>query len=238
MLPLRDLNPSRTTPWVTWSIMLACVLVFIFEAIQPLALYRALMASYALVPARVSAALAGDDDPLVLTSVFTSMFMHGGLLHIVGNLWYLRVFGDNVEDRLGHVRYMLFYLLCGVAAAATQWLVDPYSEVPMVGASGAIAGVLAAYLVLFPRARVLTLVPVFFVFFVELPAFVLMPLWFVLQFFSGVASLGLETGGGVAYWAHIGGFVAGLGLVFLLRPPPRPEPRGRWRVRDAERPVA
>ena len=224
MIPIRDLNVSRTTPWVTWTIILACSLVFVFQAVQPAWLQREIMIQNALIPARLTRALGEPFDGYAVLSVFTSMFMHGGLLHIIGNAWFLRLFGDNVEDNFGHARYVLFYLLCGAFAAATQWAVNPNSTVPMVGASGAIAGVLAAYVVLYPRARVVTLVPIV-VFFtmVELPAFVVIGLWFVLQFFSGVASLGVNQGGGVAFWAHIGGFGAGLVLTFLLRrKPPTP----------------
>lgn len=218
MFPLRDLNPSRSTPWVTWGIILVCILVFLYQVIQPPVVQHEVLFTYALVPSRLTAMLYEGPDAGTVLSVFTSMFMHGGLLHIAGNLWYLRVFGDNVEDSFGHVRFGVFYVLCGVAAALTQWAIDPYSGVPMVGASGAIAGVLAAYMVLYPGARVQTLVPVvIFLHIVELPAIVLIVLWFVLQFFSGVASLGLPTGGGVAYWAHIGGFIAGLVLALLMR---------------------
>ena len=139
-------------------------------------------------------------------------------MHVLGNLWFLHIFGDNVEDDFGHGPFLLFYLLAGGAAAATQVLVDPQSQVPMVGASGAIAGVLAAYLVLFPRAKVVALVPIFiFIQFMQVPAVLFIALWFVLQFFSGLGSLAVGHGGGVAYWAHIGGFVAGLALVFLFR---------------------
>jgi membrane associated rhomboid family serine protease len=213
MIPIRDLNPTRNTPWVTWTLLLLCGLVFAWQAVLPDGLDRDFVFAYGLVPRR----LAHGADPAALLTVLTSMFMHGGLMHIVGNLWFLRMFGDNVEDNMGPARYALFYLLCGAAAAAAQVAMSPASGVPMVGASGAIAGVLAAYLVLYPHARVVALVPIFiFIQFMEIPAFVFIALWFGLQFFSGVGSLG-ATGGGVAYWAHIGGFVAGLALAFLFR---------------------
>ena len=215
MFPIRDLNPTRSTPWVTWGIMLACGLVYLWQAILPDAASRDFIFTYGLVPQRVT--LVRDAGAWL--SVLTSMFMHGGLLHAAGNLWFLHIFGDNVEDNMGPARFALFYLLCGVAAAVTQVAVGPYSVVPMVGASGAIAGVLAAYLVLYPRARVVTLIPIFiFIQFAELPALFFIALWFVFQFFSGVSAFG-AAGGGVAYWAHIGGFIAGLVLVFLFRTP-------------------
>ena len=221
MIPIRDLNPTRNTPWVTWTLLLLCGLVFVWQAVLPVGADRDFIFAYGLVPRR----LALGYDPAALATVFTSMFMHGGLMHIIGNLWFLRMFGDNVEDNMGPVRFALFYVLCGLAAAAAQIAMNPASGVPMVGASGAIAGVLAAYLVLFPHARVVALVPIFiFIQFMEIPAFVFIALWFALQFFSGVGSLG-AAGGGVAYWAHIGGFVAGLALVFLFRTPKPPAPR-------------
>jgi membrane associated rhomboid family serine protease len=235
VFPIRDLNPSRTTPWITWCVILLCGLIFLFQAIQPPNVQAALVATFALTPASITAMLGGGADPFILVTVLTSMFMHGGLAHVLGNLWFLRIFGDNVEDNFGHGRFIVFYLLCGIAAAAAQWAVDPGSTVPMLGASGAIAGVLAAYLVLYPRARVLTLI-VLIVFwqFVELPAFVLIGLWFVLQAISGLGSLGAMHAGGVAFFAHIGGFVAGLVLTLVFRrrsdpglPPWTPAPRVR-----------
>jgi membrane associated rhomboid family serine protease len=239
MIPLRDLNPSRNTPWVTWGTMLLCVVVFVFQVVQPPAAQRDVMLHFALVPARITAMFTEGFDGGAVASIFASIFMHGGLLHIAGNMWFLRIFGDNVEDNFGSARYALFYLLSGLGAAAAQVAIDPYSTLPMVGASGAIAGVLAAYLVLYPRARVVTLLPlVIFFTIVELPAFVVIAVWFVLQFFSGVASLGVEAGGGVAYWAHLGGFVSGLALAFAFRrkpttalAPARPrfDPDADWR---------
>lgn len=233
MIPLRDLNPSRTTPWVTWGFILLCAVAFLYTIIQPEWMQRAIMADYALVPVRLTAMLRDGPDGYTLLTLVTSMFMHGGWLHVLGNLWFLRIFGDNVEDNLGHGRFVVFYLLCGLAAAGAQWAVNPFSSTPMVGASGAIAGVLAAYLVLYPRARVLTLVPIFvFIQIVELPAFWVIAIWFGLQFFSGLMSLGMESGGGVAYWAHIGGFAAGLLLALIMRRRPPPEPEYVYAQRD------
>ena len=216
--PFARLNPSRSTPWVTWGIILACVVVFVYQESRPLVLAQEIMGTYALVPARVTAMLTEGFDVATFASIFTSMFMHSGLPHIVGNMWFLHIFGDNVEDNFGRGRYVLFYLLCGLAAASAQVFISPLSKVPMVGASGAIAGVLAAYLILYPRARASTLLPLLIIFpLVEMPAFVLIILWFGLQFFSGVMSLGSQSGGGVAYWAHIGGFFAGLVLALVFR---------------------
>ncbi|MDO9018683.1 MAG: rhomboid family intramembrane serine protease [Deltaproteobacteria bacterium] len=221
MIPIRDLNPTRSTPWVTWTLLLLCGLVFIWQAVLPVGADRDFVFAYGLIPRRVMF----SQDPAALLTIFTSMFMHGGLMHIIGNLWFLRLFGDNVEDNMGPVRFTIFYLLCGLAAAGAQIAMSPASGVPMVGASGAIAGVLAAYLVLYPHARVVALVPIFiFIQFMEIPAFVFIALWFGLQFFSGIGSIG-ASGGGVAYWAHIGGFVAGLALVYLFRTPHPPAPR-------------
>ncbi|MBL8604497.1 MAG: rhomboid family intramembrane serine protease [Myxococcales bacterium] len=221
MIPIRDLNPTRSTPWVNWAILVVCGLIFLWQSLLPDAGERDFVFSYGLVPRNLS----GGYDPSAWVTVFTSMFMHGGLMHVAGNLWFLHIFGDNVEDNMGSARFAVFYLLCGVAAAVAQVLVQPMSQVPMVGASGAIAGVLAAYLVLFPRAKVVTLIPiVIFLQWAELPALLFIALWFVLQFFNGVTSIG-HAGGGVAYWAHIGGFVAGLVLVFLFRRPLPAPPR-------------
>ena len=155
--------------------------------------------------------------------VVTSMFLHGGWAHIGGNMLYLWIFGDNVEDRLGHGRYLVFYLLCGAVAALAQTYVNPDSSVPMIGASGAISGVLGAYIVLFPHSRVLTIVPiVFFIQLLEVPAIVLLGLWFLMQLLSGVGSLGDRADvGGVAFWAHVAGFVAGLGFVYVFKQPER-----------------
>ena len=161
-----------------------------------------------------------------VTDMFTSMFMHAGLAHIVGNMLYLWIFGDNVEDRLGHFAYLVFYLVCGIASGLTQAFIDPASKVPAIGASGAIAGVLAAYLLFFPNARVVTFIPLFILpWFVNLPALIFIAIWFLLQFFSGVLALGAASAGGVAYWAHVGGFVCGLLLVWLFARRSRRQPR-------------
>jgi hypothetical protein len=221
MIPLRDRNPSGSFPLVTLAIIAGCTVTFFFELSAPS--LQQLFASYALIPARVTLGLESGAGPLgalgVLTPFITSMFLHGGWLHLIGNMWYLWIFGDNVEDVLGPVRFLLFYFLCGVAAGVTHVLVSPGSAVPTVGASGAIAGVLAGYASLFPRARVLTLIPLVFYFpIVELPAVALLVLWFVIQALTGVLSLGAPGSGGVAWGAHVGGFLAGLVLVRILKP--------------------
>jgi membrane associated rhomboid family serine protease len=214
MIPLRDVIPSRTTPFVTVLLIAANAAAFLYEqSLTDRQLDRFLM-TWGLVPAAFS--------PITLV---TSMFLHGSWLHFLGNMLYLWIFGDNVEDRFGHGRYVVFYLLAGAAAAFLQTVFNPASRLPMVGASGAIAGVLGAYLVMFPHSRVLTLVPIFFfIQIIEIPAVILLGLWFLLQLASGVGSLGHGTGqdiGGVAFWAHAGGFVAGMLMVTLFRRPER-----------------
>jgi len=209
LIPLRDSVPARRPPVVVLAIVAACALVFLYElGLSPWELAD-FFRTFGVVPAR----LLGPDPPYY--TLVTSMFLHGGWLHLLGNLLYLWIFGNNVEDVMGHGRFAVFYLLCGLAAAAVQVAFSPASTVPMVGASGAIAGVLGAYLVLFPRARILALVPMgFFTQLAEVPAVLFLPLWFVLQLLYGIASLGAPTqGGGVAFWAHVGGFVAGVVLV-------------------------
>jgi len=214
LIPLRDIIPSRTTPVVTIALIALNVLVFLFE----LSLGRGVEAFtfyFGLVPANFA-----------WLNVFTSMFVHGGFLHIGGNMLYLWIFGDNVEDRMGHGRFLVFYLLCGVAAAVAQTITAPDSTVPMVGASGAIAGVMGAYFVLYPKSRIVALVPLFFFFqIIEVPAIFFLGIWFVMQFLSGVGSIAEATrgapGGGVAFWAHVAGFVAGITGVMLFRRPER-----------------
>jgi membrane associated rhomboid family serine protease len=213
MIPLRDVIPSRTTPVVTFTLIGLNALVFLFQASLGAAAEQFVLA-FGLVPAAFS-----------WLTVFTSMFLHGGLLHVGGNMLYLWIFGDNVEDRLGHGRFLTFYLLCGVAAALAQTLMDPTSPVPMVGASGAIAGVMGAYFVLYPRSRIVTLLPIFIFFqVIEVPAIFFLGVWFVMQFASGVGSIATSTGqpiGGIAFWAHVAGFVAGVTTVFVFRRPER-----------------
>ncbi|MCC6350671.1 MAG: rhomboid family intramembrane serine protease [Candidatus Eisenbacteria bacterium] len=217
MIPLRDDNPSQSVPVVTRTLIAVNVVAFVFELSLGGAL-GAFVQWWGLVPLRFSYAFAGA-EPLAptLATAFTSMFLHGGWIHLLGNLWYLWIFGDNVEDSLGHWKFLLFYLAGGFTAAAVHLVFNLGSPVPTVGASGAIAAVLGAYGVLFPRARVVTLVPIF-VFFqiVALPALLVLGLWFVIQIFTGTLSIG-ASGGGVAWWAHIGGFVFGMAVVLIGR---------------------
>ena len=181
---------------------------------------QALAYTYGMIPARVPVALTTHVVTLgqAFLPLLSSIFLHGGWLHLIGNMWFLWVFGDNIEDRLGHFTYLLFYLVCGVGAGVVHTLANLGSTVPAVGASGAISGVMGAYIVLFPTSRVITLVPLLFIFFtVQLPAVVILGYWFLIQFLSGVGSLGASSEGGVAFWAHIGGFVLGAVLVLGKR---------------------
>ncbi|HXG58601.1 MAG TPA: rhomboid family intramembrane serine protease [Thermoanaerobaculia bacterium] len=215
MLPLRDANPSRTVPIVNYLLIALNILMFLWELSLGPAIERVLL-QVAFVPARFW--IPGYWIPDVFT-IFVSMFLHGGFMHIGSNMLYLWIFGDNVEDRLGHARYLLFYFVCGIGATLAHAFFNPSSQVPAVGASGAIAGVLGAYLILFPRAQVVTLIPIFmFITIRELPAVFLLGIWFVLQLFSGVGSLATmdDNMGGVAYFAHIGGFVLGMLLIFVF----------------------
>ena len=217
MIPLRDSVPSSTTPVVTYAIIAINVLVFIQQlALSPEELHH-FFAHYGVVPAR-----------LQLSDLFTSMFLHGGFMHLIGNLWFLWIYGDNVEDVLGRVKYLAFYLTGGIAGSLLQIAADPNTTIPNIGASGAIAAVMGAYLLKFPHARVLTLIPLFIVFFTrELPAYIILIYWFILQFFSGVGTLAeSSTGatGGIAFFAHVGGFVMGMLLIKVL-----PSREAYWR---------
>jgi membrane associated rhomboid family serine protease len=214
MIPLRDDNPVRATPVVVIGTIAVCVLVFLWQLTLSANAAQAAVYYLGLIPAVLfgSAELQGAPVPAPLT-VLTSMFLHGGLLHLGGNMLYLWIFGDNIEDRLGHGRFIAFYLICGVVAALAQALPDVGSRTPMIGASGAISGVLGAYLVLYPRANVLVAVPLFVVFYTfRVPALVVLGLWFIGQLLSSVAAQ-QQGEGGVAFGAHIGGFVAGLVLI-------------------------
>lgn len=221
MIPLKDDIPSRRFPAINAALIAVNCAVFLYEAGQGAGLQQFIV-RYGVVPARLLA-----DGSAGWPTILTSMFLHGGWAHLLGNMLYLFIFGDNVEDALGHLRYLLFYLLCGTAAAWSHVLSGPASVVPTVGASGAIAGVLGAYLVLFPRAGVLTLIPLGFFFrVVRIPALVVLGFWIVLQVILGVASLPTAHGaqGGTAWFAHIGGFAAGLALVKPMAWRPRPSP--------------
>ncbi|SFM63373.1 rhomboid family intramembrane serine protease [Thermodesulforhabdus norvegica] len=220
MIPLRDANPSYRTPVVNYLIIASCIVVFLYElTLGPYVGEFFLL--YGLVPARYFRLDVAVHFSLIeqIIPFFSSMFLHGGWLHLIGNMWTLYIFGDNVESALGHLRYFLFYLLSGLIAALIHLITNPLSPVPTVGASGAISGVMGAYMILYPRARVLTLVPIFiFIQIVEIPAFVFLGLWFILQFYSGTLSLlaGAQVGG-IAWWAHIGGFIGGIVLLRFFR---------------------
>ena len=213
MIPLRDTQPSFSFPIVTIGLIALNVLAFLYEfSLDEFSLNHFLL-EYGFVPRRFQ-----------WVDILTGMFLHGGWLHLIGNMWFLWIYGDNVEDILGHFKYLLFYLLCGVAATLLQFLFTYDSRIPTIGASGAIAGVMGAYLLKFPHSKVLTLVPIIIFFTtMEIPAWLILIYWFVLQFFSGVGSVGQShlNQGGVAWFAHIGGFLAGIALIRLLRPKPR-----------------
>ena len=217
MIPLRDNIPSCRTPIVTVGLIAANILVYVNQLMLPPQEAVQFVYLYGLIPLEISGGDLLVPHPVPLyTTVFTSMFVHGGLFHLGSNMLYLWIFGDNVEDRIGRLKFLVFYLLSGLVAAAVQIWADPSSKIPMVGASGAISGVLGAYLFLFPHARVLTLIPLgFFYRLVEIPALIVLGLWIVVQVLNGVGTLGVQVGG-VAWFAHIGGFVAGLGMVVLL----------------------
>jgi membrane associated rhomboid family serine protease len=247
VLPLRDDVPTQSFPLVTVALIAANVLVFLYEftlgfspgahpavAAEAERAYQAFIFEFGLVPCRLADAcparletlLAGAPPPWL--TVFTSMFVHGGLFHVGGNMLSLWIFGNNVEDSMGKGRFLVFYLLCGVAAALAQYLTDTRSPVPMVGASGAVSGALGAYLILFPGARVWTLVIFgFFWRFVPVPALIVLGFWIVVQVLNGVVTFGRGEPGGVAFLAHVGGFVAGMALVGLFRRRPRLTYR-RW----------
>ncbi len=224
MIPLRDSNPSRTIPFVNYLLIAVNVLAFLLEVSLGRGMTK-LILHLGLVPYNFV-----DDIQRIQINVgtilplFSSMFLHGGWMHLIGNMLFLYIFGDNVEDRFGHFKYLVFYFIAGLTAAGTQIYMFPNSEVPMVGASGAIAGVLGAYVFMFPSAKILTLIPIFFFFqLIELPAFLFLGIWFLMQILSGLFALGIGAdAGGVAWWAHIGGFVAGIVLIPFLR-------KRRWR---------
>ena len=228
MIPLRDENPSDTTPVVTHALIALNVFAFLYELSMGSYLGY-FVRGWGLVPERLALAFTGAEPlPPALLTVFTAMFLHGGWVHLIGNMWYLWIFGDNIEDRLGHVRFLAFYLLAGVVSAVLHSLANPGSPIPTVGASGAIAGVLGAYAFAFPRARVVTLVPLLiFLQIMALPALVVLGLWFVVQLFTGSFALVTGATGGVAWWAHIGGFAFGVLFMAIFGGAGRPSARAR-----------
>jgi len=238
MLPIQDNVPRRNPPIATCGLILANAVVFLYELSLPEEVLEAFFYLFGMVPARYShpgwaeqVGLRWDD----YWPFFTSMFLHGGWTHFLGNMWFLYLFGDNVEDRMGPVRYLVFYLLCGLAAGLTHYVTNLGSTVPTLGASGAIAGVMGAYLVLFPTARVTTLIPILFVpFFVDIPAVFFLGVWFFSQFLNG--TLALASSGsyqGVAWWAHVGGFIAGAALQRLFVLPRRQLERDEYGIEGA-----
>jgi membrane associated rhomboid family serine protease len=224
MLPIRDEIRAHRFPFVNYTLIALNIIVFIFELMAGPDLEAALY-EIALIPANVTAGFDLGD----LKAIFTSMFLHAGLSHLLGNMLYLWIFGDNVEDRIGHFWYLVFYLAGGVVAAFAHVALNPNSVIPTVGASGAIAAVLGAYLILFPQVKVLTFVPIgFFLRLTLLPASLLLGFWFVLQLFNGLLTLGLADMGGTAFWAHIGGFVFGVLIGWLINKEHLGQPVKRW----------
>ncbi|MBN2332641.1 MAG: rhomboid family intramembrane serine protease [Deltaproteobacteria bacterium] len=221
MIPLRDTIPSRTTPYVNYLLISLNIVLFGYELSWGGQISR-LIAGFGVVPAHFFTAPIGPEIglPVRYLPFLTHMFFHGGWLHLLGNMLYLWIFGDNVEDHLGHGGYLLFYLAAGVVAAMVHVVTNPHSQLPTIGASGAVAGVMGAYFLLYPRARIITLLPIFFFFtIVEVPAFLFLGFWFLLQLLEGVSAVGGRGAayGGIAWWAHIGGFLFGQGYLLLFR---------------------
>lgn len=220
MFPIKDDQPRYSTPYVNWFLIVLNILIYLFQASLDPRSAELFARQFGVVPSHLSAFLAGSPKytlPAVVIPFVTSMFLHAGWMHVLGNMWFLYIFGDNVEDYLGHFKYLVFYVLCGLIAMTTQVAIYPNSTLPTVGASGAIAGILGAYFILYPRARVLTW---FFVFVFYIPAWIMLGYWFVLQFMAGAVTLSVAQAGkdvgGVAVWAHVGGFVAGLVMIKLF----------------------
>jgi membrane associated rhomboid family serine protease len=229
VIPLKDMNPRRSFPFMTLLLIAANVVVFVHQITLPTAAAEVFVKTYALTPSHIQLALEGHRYTPVqaFLPLFTCMFLHGGFLHIIGNMLFLWVFGANVEDRFGPFGYLLFYLVCGIGSGATQLLFSWGSRVPSLGASGAISGVLGAYIVFFPRSRILTLIPLLIIFFTaRIPAWIFIGLWFLMNFLSGVGSLGAINTGGVAWWAHVGGFLLGVLIAGFAKLTGRPAPAG------------
>ena len=228
-LPLFDDNPTKSRPIISWVVIALCVLIYLYQTGLPPVGERLFIASYGVVPARL---FAGVD----YSSIFTSMFLHGGFMHIASNMLYLWIFGDNVEEAMGHVRFTIFYLICGMAAALTQAFIDPHSAIPLIGASGGIAGILGAYIMLYPRATIKVFMwIIIFVRLVNTPAWIVLGFWIGGQFIAVPEALA-NQGGGVAYFAHIGGFIAGVILAGLFKKKHVPlfasaaHPKSKWHV--------
>jgi membrane associated rhomboid family serine protease len=214
-IPLKDLNPRRSFPVVNVLLILSNVAVFLYQLSLPPQAYKVFVMANATIPARFPALLAGHGHfAVTFLPLLTSMFLHAGIAHLLGNMLFLYVFGDNVEDQFGHAGYLVFYLICGIGAGLLHVAFNFHSSLPALGASGAISGVMGAYLVLYPRSRILTLV---FIFLVPIPAVIILGYWFLLQFLAGINSLGGMPSGGVAVWAHVGGFLLGMLITVLAR---------------------
>ena len=214
MFPLYDTVRSRRFPAINLMLILINVLAFLYEIQMDPSTLKEFIFEWGLIPARLL-----SDPPSAWVTIFTSMFLHGGWFHIINNMWVLFIFGDNVEARMGGIRYLIFYLLSGVAAVFLQTYILPSSAVPMIGASGAVAGVLGAYLILFPQSRIASLVPILFIFtIIEIPAVIFLLFWFASQLYSGLFAIQGSSGSGIAWWAHIGGFLFGIIMVFFFRP--------------------
>ena len=227
LIPLRDTIPSRSFPIVNWILILANILIFLFEVFMLNDRQaEAMIFDYGLIPDKIRLTGVGSLHDLrttVFRPFFTNMFLHGGWGHLIANMWILFIFGDNVEDRMGKVRYFLFYILCGLIASFTHFVLHRNSPIPAIGASGAISGVMAAYMVMFPKSTIISFIPIFIIpFFLPIPAIIYIGIWFVGQLLSGTTSLMLSnTATGIAFWAHIGGFIGGLMLYRFFDPPGR-----------------
>jgi membrane associated rhomboid family serine protease len=214
-IPLKDVNPSRSYPVVNITLILVNVVVFLYQFTLPPYAFKMFILANSTVPARIPAFLNGHTSfEVAFLPLLTSMFLHSGLAHIAGNMLFLWIFGDNIEDYFGHLLYLFFYLVCGIGAGLLHVFFNLNSSLPALGASGAISGVMGAYMLLFPRERILTLV---FIFLVPIPAVFILGYWFLLQFLSGIHALGAGATGGVAWWAHVGGFLLGMLLTGLVR---------------------
>jgi membrane associated rhomboid family serine protease len=220
MIPLKDLNPHRSFPIMTLLLILANVMIFVYQITLPPSASDAFVKTWALTPSHIKLALQGHHYTLLqaFLPLFTCMFLHAGFGHILGNMWFLWIFGNSVEDQFGPLGYLLFYVFCGLGSGVTQVAFSWGSRVPSLGASGAISGVLGAYIVFCPRAKILTLIPLLILFFTaRIPAAIFIGIWFLMNFLSGVSSLGVLSTGGVAWWAHVGGFLLGVVVAGFTR---------------------
>ena len=218
MIPIYDDNPALGKPILVLGIIVLCVIIWFWQSGLGYQANNQMIISYGLTPAAFLGKMEQAGPLISIFTLFTSMFMHGGFLHIIGNMWFLYIFGDNIESILGHIRYFFFYLFCGLFASILQFFFDPLSTIPMIGASGAISGILGAYLIKFPKARIHVLA-VFFIFIttIVVPAQLVLGIWFLIQLSQGINSIGINTSGGVAWFAHIGGFIGGIGSLKIFQ---------------------